>query len=202
MLEVCSWLFDVSERGIRNMKKNFYFLFILILLAFSPSSAAYAEQMFDEGTSVFLLPSSLQTIEDEAFSGTNAEAIVFPDGFTSLGANAFEGNSALTDAYIPPTTEYIADTAFPMNPGLVIHGAEDSYAQEWAKKHHISFVVEDIWKAIVDHGKTVRIREIGLAFLALIVIPKKIIKIGSRAEDESLRPKNCPELYPIEYSFP
>ncbi len=184
------------------MKKSLNVVLTLLLITFFPFRVAYAVQAYESDTSVFQLPSALQVVEDEAFSGTAAEAIVFPDGFIYLGENAVEGDSELTDVYIPSTTEYIAGTAFPMNSDLIIHGVEDSYAQKWAEKNNIPFVVENIWKPIVDSRKTVSIQEVGLAFLFQIVIPKKIIKIGSRAEDESIRPQDRPELYPIDYSFP
>lgn len=181
------------------MKKSLYVLVTLLLITFFLFSAAYAEETYEPDTSGFHFPSGLQVVEDEAFSGTAAEEIVFPDGFIYLGENAFEGNSELTDVYIPPSTQYIADTAFPMNSALIIHGVEDSYAQEWAEENNVPFVVENIWKPIL---KTVSIQKIGIAFLFQIVIPKKIIKIGSRAEDESIRPQDRPEMYPIDYSFP
>lgn len=183
-----------------TMKKTMAVFFLLMLIVLFPRVSGYAEQIDD--TPTFIFPSSLNMIEEEAFAGTPVKNVILPDGFQYIGENAFEGDSALTDIYIPSTTEYIADTAFPMNSDLVIYGVEDSYAQEWAEENNIPFAVENIWKPIVDNGKTASIQEVGLAFLFQIVIPKKIIKIGSRAEDESLRPQDRPELYPIDYSFP
>lgn len=183
-----------------TMKKTMARFVLLIFIVLFPRATGYAEQIDDIATFVF--PSSLNTIEEEAFEGTAVKTVILPDGFQFIGEEAFRENSALTDVYIPPSTEYIADTAFPTNSDLVIHGVEDSYALEWAEEHHIPFIVDNIWKSIVGNGNTVRIQEIGLAFLSLIIIPKKITQIGSRAQDESIRPKNRPELYPIEYSFP
>jgi len=182
------------------MKKTAAIFSLLIFIVLFPRATGYAEQIDDRATFVF--PSSLNTIEEEAFEGITVETVILPDGFQYIGEEAFGGNSTLTDVYLPPSTEYIADTAFPMNSELVIHGVEDSYALEWAEEHNIPFVVDNIWKSIVDNGSSVKKQEIGLAFLFLIIIPKTITQIGSRAEDESIRPKNRPELYPIEYSFP
>lgn len=182
------------------MKKTMAIFFMLFLIVLFPRATGYAEQIDDIATFVF--PSSLKTIEEEAFEGTAVKNVILPDGFQYIGEEAFGGNSTLTDVYIPPSTEYIADTAFPMNSDLVIHGVEDSYALEWAEEHNIRYIVDSIWKSIINNGNRVRIQEIGLAFLFLIIIPKTINQIGSRAQDESIRPKNRPELYPIEYSFP
>ncbi len=183
------------------MKKTINVLFFLIIVLFFRGTG-YAESVDSKQVSTFILPTELIRIEEEAFTGTPVNVVILPDGFKYICDNAFEGDSGLTDIYIPSTTEYIADTAFPMNSDLIIHGVEDSYALEWAEENHIAFVAENIWKPIVDNGKTVSIQEIGLAFLFQIVIPKKIIKIGSRAEEESIRPQDRPELYPIDYSFP
>jgi len=182
------------------MKKAMTLFFLLMLIVLVPRAAGYAEQIDD--TATFIFPSSLIVIEDEAFAGTSVKNAILPDGFQYISENAFEGDSALTNVYIPPTTEYIADNAFPMHSDLIIHGVKDSYALEWAEEHNISFVVDNIWKSIIDNGNNVRIQEIGLVFLFLIFIPKQITQIGSRVEDERIRPKNRPELYPIEYSFP
>ncbi len=183
-----------------TMKKAMAVFFLLMFIVLFPYTTGYAEQIDDAAT--FIFPSSLNIIEEEAFEGTHVKTAILPDGFQYIGQNAFAGDSVLTDVYIPTSTEYIADTAFPMNSDLIIHGVEDSYAQKWAEENNIPFVVEDIWKPVVDDGKTASIQEAGLAFLFQIVIPKKIIKIGSRAKDESIRPQDRPELYPIDYSFP
>ena len=155
--------------------------------------------------STYILPSSLQEIEEGAFSNTAAEKVVFPDGLVYIGENAFSGVKKLADVYIPETTKYIAESAFSPTTNLMIHGIKGSYAEEWAKKHRVPFVEENIWKLIFDNSKTVSVHELGIDFLYYRTVnPDRIIKIVPRAEDEdeSKRPQDRPELNPIDYRFP
>ena len=109
---------------------------------------AIADEMAKKPQANFLFPLSLQEIEDEAFSDTAAEEVVFPDGLVYIGENAFSGARKLTDVYIPKSTKYIAESAFSATSNFLIHGIKGSYAEEWAKKHRVPFVDENIWKYI------------------------------------------------------
>ena len=155
-------------------------------------------------SNTYTLPTELVTIEEEAFANTPVETVILPDGFQSLEDSAFDGASHLSDIYIPPSTEYIADTAFPENADLTIHGVEGSYAEDWAEEHHIPFVNENIWKLILDNGRSVTTPDLLIDLMYRTSNPQKTIKPVPRAEDEdeSKRPQDRPELNPIDYRFP
>ena len=92
------------------------------------------------GAEGFALPSSLQTIEEEAFAGTAIENFEFPAALTDVGDRAFADISALESVTIPPTEELtISDTAFEGS-DVLIRGEEGSYAQEWAERNGVPFL--------------------------------------------------------------
>lgn len=61
--------------------------------------------------SVLRLPTSLNTIEEEAFMGLACEAIIIPDGCTSIGAKAFANCKKLVYLQIPASVKSIAEDA-------------------------------------------------------------------------------------------
>ena len=92
------------------------------------------------GAEGFTLPSSLQTIEEEAFAGTAMENFEFPEALTDVGDRAFADISALESVTIPPTEGLtISDTAFEGS-DVLIRGEEGSYAQEWAERNGVPFL--------------------------------------------------------------
>ena len=179
---------------------------LVVLLAISPISfpTACADMAEVKSQAVFIMPISLQEIEEEAFSGTAAEIVIFPEGFLRIGDNAFEQALQLTDVYIPDTTKYIADSAFSINPDLTIHGVKGSYAQKWAKKHKVPFVADNIWVAVVRRVGSPDTNGIQIDHYIAAINPEKIIGVHERGEDEgkSKRPQDHPELNPIDYRFP
>ena len=187
------------------MKKiGLFTLLLLALIALFSLGSAGAETLDIERETTLWRPASLLGIEDEAFSGTSVKTVVFPEGFLYLGSNAFENAKALTDAYISPSTKYISDSAFPLNDALTIHGAKDSYAQDWAEKHKVRFVVEDIWKALPSEGRFDGVRKNRPDSGFWEIPPARDGKYKHRADapDESKRPQDRPELHPIDYRFP
>lgn len=180
------------------MKK--YIMLFFFALAFALCGTAYAANN-DTG---FILPADLKMIEDEAFEGTNAHIVVLPDGVLRIGGRAFGDIRTLEKVYIPESTTYIAESAFSGNACFTILGVEGSHAEDWAKKHGIPFVNENIWKLMLDNGKTVNIHGLEIDVLYRTVNPEKTIKIVSRTGDEegSKRPQDRPELNPIDYRFP
>ena len=176
-------------------------LFIALLVFFG---TAFAEESADNRQATFVLPAALIEIEDEAFSGTAVETVIFPQGFQRIGDGAFKGARRLKGVYIPDTTEYIADSAFSRARGVMIHGIDDSYAKKWAKRHRIPFVVDDIWTKVVLSGwsPTIRIVPVDLYIATIVLIVLfEIFKLGYY-EVRSRRPQDRPDLYPIEYRFP
>lgn len=184
------------------MKKALIYLFVLCsMVVFFSFGAASAEGIKGDSESTFFFPASLQEIEKEAFSGTAVETVVFQYGFLSIGEDAFSDTDCLRDVFLPPSTEHIADSAFPSNSKLVIHGVEGSAAQEWAEEHRVTFVAEDIWMLMPDTGEKISGHENENCFIDSAVDPNQTV---SRATDknESKRPQDRPELNPIDYRFP
>ena len=175
-------------------------LLITILMALFPRGAASAES----GSDFYVFPLSLLVIEEEAFDGTAARTVMLPDGFLIIEENAFANVVSLTDVFIPHTTKYIANSAFPEMIDFVIHGEKGSYALEWAQEHSIRFDTE-----IDRNVPPVRRMLLGLeaavsSLFGCIITPEMIRKIIPKAEDEdkSRRPQDRPELNPIDYKFP
>ena len=106
------------------MKRCFALLLALCLLL-SISSPALADN-------VLQLPSSLKSIDEDAFRGdTSLDEVILPDGIESLGAGAF-AESSLTKIKLPDSLTEIADDALP-SPGLVtVTANEGTDAYNWA----------------------------------------------------------------------
>ena len=135
------------------------------------SDVGDAEEIKSEDGGMFIFPSSLERIEDEAFEGTAVETAVFPEGFVSIGERAFDNACALKDVYIPDTTTYIADSAFSAAADLTIYGLDDSYAEDWAKKHDVLFVAKNVWNLTALYGRSRSNQIISLdRFFAAIVL--------------------------------
>lgn len=177
-------------------------MLLAILLCSLPTTYAGEAEINSQATYIF--PLSLQKIEEDAFSGTAAETVIFPDGLLRIGENTFSGAWNLTDVYIPESTEYIADSAFSITQGLTIHGIDGSYAREWAERHQIPFVADDIWSALPKSGSSLNEQGFSGKRQVAAVNPKKVIAVHERSKDEkeSKRPQDRPELNPIDYRFP
>ena len=176
----------------------------LFLFNTSPLHVAYADKPQPRYDATFVLPASLKSIEEDAFDGSVAKTVIFPDGFQSIGDNAFRNMSFLSDVYIPGTTLFIAQNAFPNNEGFSIHGIEGSYAQRWAEKHDIPFVVDNVWNAISENRKTLYAKSFAETLFLFLFFPKSTVAALGLGpyEKRSRRPQDRPELYPINYRFP
>ena len=187
------------------MNKKWLLIMSVVVLCLLPLFVTASAEESESGIGgTFKLPSSLVIIEDEAFKGTAAETVIFPDGLESIGAEAFANVHTLRDVYIPDTTTYIADTAFTVTPDLTIHGIDNSYAKDWAHEHEIPFVVDDIWTEVVKSGwsPAVRVERIRLYIATIVlIILFEFFRLGYY-EVRSRRPQDRPDLYPIEYRFP
>ena len=154
------------------------------------------------GDLVSLFPTSLQTVEDNAFSGTAIQAAAFYDGLVLIGESAFQNTPMLTDIYIPPSTEFIGRNALPDY--VLIHGAEESYVQEWALANEVSFTADNIWNTKTACAKVHPEQLFSLLCFVLPYDHTVSYKIKKRmgAYVKSMRPQERPELYPINYRFP
>ena len=82
-------------------------------------AAAYAlengfplQYRYSEDLLTLALPADLQIIEKEAFAGAAFEAVIIPDGCTSIGSRAFANCPNLVYVRIPASVTSIADDAF------------------------------------------------------------------------------------------
>lgn len=186
-------------------KKGFLILFVFIVLCILPLCCIISAKEIDSrSVKPALFPLSLERIEDEAFEGTAFVTVVFPEGLVGIGSRAFDNIQTLKDVYIPETTTYMADSAFLVTPGLTLHGIDESYAKDWACRHEIPFIIEDVWNVIVQWNKSQKAKNDPtnriVVMIALIIL-LKLFRL-SYYELRSGRPQDRPELNPIDYRFP
>lgn len=88
-----------------------------------------------------VLPKGLQMIGDEAFMQSSFSSVRCSEGMTEIGASAFLGNENLKQIFIPDTVQRIGKNAFLGCNQLIIYGASQSYAQEYAQTNGIPFII-------------------------------------------------------------
>lgn len=186
------------------MKRLVFSILIVILPLFVlvPSPSCYGHQ----DITISVLPDSLKVVNKFAFSETAMEYIVFPEGFLYLSNNVFQNVRTLKGIYLPASTEYISDSEFSSNLGVVIYGVEDSYVDEWAHNHGILFFpceallayqVVNLKPCYESNNKT--------RFTVLIRDKYKTYKCSFSPHSwliRDMRPKKRRELHPIEEWFP
>lgn len=147
-------------------------------------------------------PVSLQRIEDDAFSGTSFCTLAFQEGLLYIGEHAFWNANSQIDVYIPESTVFIGDNAFPEN--AIVHGLGDSYAEKWAKNNQYQFIEESIWSIQKTPKK---IQAEWLLIWSCLTVPvfrgnKRALLKRAYIFDKSMRPKDRSELPPIDFKFP
>ena len=175
----------------------FALLFALYAGRGAPEKPAYRAEAF---TAVF--PASLLRVEEEAFFGTSFETAVFHDSVTHIGDRAFMNAQRLQNTYLPDSVSFIGADPFPR--GVLIHGAEGSYAQSWAAKFGFEFMVDDIWH-VRAKGEGIRLDAIFTLLACAVPLNAGLFEKyrKRRAIHEiSMRPQDRIELYPINYRFP
>ncbi len=186
------------------MKKMIAVLLILQMLLVSPFAYADGGDTGPPTDNSFVFPASLQSIDEEAFVGTAAETVIFPEGFSKIGDLAFAYARNLKNAYIPATTNNIGSDSFSHNANLTIHGVEKSIAYQWALENGFAFVNDDIWtKAQASEG--FQIESLLALFFIICPVDEECLKRFLRDVYEylrSMRPQDRPELNPIDYKFP
>lgn len=103
------------------------FLLIVTLLAAMGCVSALAEN-------VLRLPSGLETVEEEAFYGVQADKVVLPSGVKEIGSGAFAASSVKSINF-PDGIEHIADDAFTGSALEKVTAREGTYGCQWAKDH-------------------------------------------------------------------
>lgn len=89
-----------------------------------------------------VLPDSLTGIDAEAFCGSGFQYVRLPEKVKAIGSRAFADCQNLRHIYIPAMTADIAPDAFDNVEELTIHGAKNSYAEQYAEEHGFGFVSE------------------------------------------------------------
>lgn len=87
----------------------------------------------------FILPVSLEVIEEEAFEGTRIIWVEVPDTVSEIGDRAFANIKTLRVIKISARTNYISDSALAGSNGVTISAPSGSYARTWARSNGIPF---------------------------------------------------------------
>ena len=186
------------------MKKAAVLLAVLFIFTICLSSPSLPGILFEKnGANTFLLPESLEMIEDEAFEATAAKTVVFSDSLGRIGQRAFANSPELKTVTIPESVVYIGDRAFEGVSGLVICGMADSYAARWAQEHDVAFTTAETTPVWIE--TLIKLLGGGLfVSLPLCICPCISLRRCRRILDawRSMRPQDRPELYPIDYRFP
>ena len=173
----------------------------MLLFPFGP---AYAEETAGFNADSFTFPSSLIEIEDEAFDGTAAKALIFQNKLKYIGDKAFYNNRRLADVYIPASVESIGAHVFLVSKSLKIHADIGSRAHAWANEHRVTFVqTNQPYRIPARHRLTINLPNLISHYGRMIVSPR-VLKLNARTEDEgrSMRPQERSEMNPIDYKFP
>ncbi len=89
-------------------------------------------------------PSELRRIEESAFESCHSlERIELPDQLEYIGENAFCDCRSLSYCRIPETVRFIADNAFDGCDSLVLAVTAGSYAEEYAVRLSIRYVISE-----------------------------------------------------------
>ena len=89
---------------------------------------------------ILTLPASVKQIRQEAFFGNTAQAVIVPVGCEQIDSRAFAECAKLECIQLPSTVTAIATDAFSECTNLVICAPADSYAQQFAESHMITFI--------------------------------------------------------------
>lgn len=144
-------------------------------------------------------PTSLLRVEEAAFDGTSFTELVFKKGLLLVGERAFSNMEHLKYVWFPSSTEYISESAFYWSSLEKIYGPDGTYAQKWAKEHHVEYERIDYWPT-APSGVFI---SIGMMFPVFgLLCPDSGKKRCHKRIIISMRPQDRPELNPIDYRFP
>lgn len=101
------------------------------------------DRAFDScNISKMVIPSKLQKIERIFTDCKNLTSVVISSGVKTVGSAAFSGCNNLSDVTIPNSVTFIDGGAFYLCSKVKIKSPAGSYAETYAQKHNIPFVVE------------------------------------------------------------
>lgn len=130
-------------------KKIWIFLFLISLLLLSASACAEQkaistkkDQQITNNQTGFILPASLVSIEEDAFSGTAAVYVKMSDEVTSIGDQAFAHMPSLLLLRMSGTVQNLGEHLFEKDSKITVTGAINQKGALWAKEHNIPFIPE------------------------------------------------------------
>lgn len=177
-------------------------LIIVLLLLCTPNSFALPYKLTPPLDGNYVLPTSLERIEQEAFAGTAPIRVFISIRVQYIGDKAFENASRLQDICIPSSVQFIGEDVFPKRNSLTIYGQAGSYAEMWAESHLIAFVKTNYWELYRLFKKLLSSWNANV-FRHTNTIKNNDDTVKALADSyKSMRPQDRPELYPIDYRFP
>lgn len=178
---------------MQNYARTILIVLLLLLCSFSLSAEA-------EGG--FVLPASLEIIDDEAFAGTAADSVVLQEKVEYIGDYAFFEMEKLRTIYIPESVRYIGDHAFDGTSDLTIYGVSGSYAEDWAAEHQKPFQCQMLWisNSTGNHPAPKLESHIGKGEQNQQMKPDPARALLDT--DPSMRVTERIELHALDYSFP
>ena len=125
----------INETGLLSIAKEETSEQVTVIAVFEDVSSSveitilpYEEPVME--TPDFVLPASLDQIEEEAFTEIPANVVYIPDGCTSIGARAFKDCKNLKQIRIPDGCR-ISETAFEGCSNVIVFGTVGSLAEEF-----------------------------------------------------------------------
>lgn len=121
-----------------------------------PSTITSIESEAFSGTGItaFNYPQNITNIPNGAFQNTNLTEFSVPEKVTEINDNAFYNCYDLTKISIPKSVTYIGTDVFKNCRNLTIYGFKDSAAESYAKANNIKFVSADYKVIFKDNGRT------------------------------------------------
>ena len=107
--------------------------------AFKPNEKILAQGGLEDETGVFVLPSSLKAIDNNAFEGTNANTIILSGSIETIGDYAFADIQTLKSVIVPDSICYISNSAFAGSDHVSIIAEPNTYTKAWASRNGIPF---------------------------------------------------------------
>ena len=99
----------------------------------------------------YVLPSSVTTLDSEAFSGnTSLTEVTLNSGVTSIGSKCFYGCKNLYQINIPSSVTSIGTNCFTgCLSEMLIQTTPGSYAMKWARNNHFDFQADTTYRAVL-----------------------------------------------------
>ena len=188
---------------------------VLSFMLFFPSSVSAEGNLPVENSqlmpskelpAVFQLPSSLQSIEEEAFEGTAAAQVVLFDHVRRIQSRAFADMPYLEAVFIPESVLWLGDGVFSGAQSLTIYGVPGSFAETYARENQ--FVFQSVHALIPsDSGSVFKVRSLSAVFhilMAAAIVWMYQTRVTGRkmCETKPIRRRNRIALHALDEYFP